>query len=161
MFQENPKLRSIIDRDLSYHADLIRERMEEELEENEDDTIEFHYLKSNAFRVLHVDGVYGGISPDGKINLSVYNQRRPIPKKITHELEGNILGDEITEKRESKQGVIRELEANLVMDATTAIALRDWLNEKIDQAEKAGLIDADEIEKRKGSNSENSHGNGN
>jgi len=110
----------------------------------EEKTIEFHYQKGNEFRVLHVDGVYGGLSPDGYINMSVYNQRRPIPQKVVHEIEDQELGDEREEERESKEGVVREVEANIVMDVNTAVALRNWIDEKLEEAVDAGLIELDD-----------------
>jgi hypothetical protein len=110
----------------------------------EKETIDFHYQKGNEFRVLHVDGVYGGLSPDGYINMSVYNQRRPIPQKVVHEIDDQELGDEREEERESKEGVVREVEANIVMDVNTAIALRNWIDEKLEEALDAGLIELDD-----------------
>ena len=36
-------------------------------------TVTFDYIKSNLFRVIHADGVWGGIAPTGKIHLSFFN----------------------------------------------------------------------------------------
>ncbi len=43
------------------------------------DRIKFHYLKSCDFKVVHVDGVFGGLTPSGDIFVTVFNQRPPLP----------------------------------------------------------------------------------
>jgi hypothetical protein len=46
----------------------------------EDHRLPFHFRKSSLFRVIHADGAYGGISPNGNIHFALYNERFPIPK---------------------------------------------------------------------------------
>lgn len=50
----------------------------------------------------------------------------------------NTLGDEIEERRITKQGVIREVEIGTVMDLSTARSVLKWLDEKIKTAEALG-----------------------
>ena len=94
--------------------------------------LRFHYIKANQFRVIHVDGAYGGVTPRGLIHMSFYSERYPIPQVTAHYItaEGQ-LGDEIPEERVSRDGPIREIEVGVVIDVTTARALVEWLNEKI------------------------------
>lgn len=92
-------------------------------------TITFDYIKSQSFRVIHVDGVHGGITPDGKrLHVSLFNERGPIPLQQTHEIsKTGELGEKITnEKRETD--VIREVESTLLLDFDTAKAIRNWLD---------------------------------
>lgn len=96
--------------------------------------IEFNFEKGNFFRVIHVDGAFGGISPTGLLHMAVYNERSPVPKKIVQKVdESGKLGSEIPERRNVRSGVFRELEADLVFTIETAVALRDWLDDKIKQ----------------------------
>jgi hypothetical protein len=99
--------------------------------------IRFDYIKSNLFRVIHVDGVFGGISPTQKIHLSVWNERWPIPKQLSYKLspEGK-RGEEINEARVSRDAVIREVECHLIMDIHVAKRIAAWLGNKIALAEK-------------------------
>jgi hypothetical protein len=46
------------------------------------------------------------------------------------------LGPEIMEKREVRQGVFREVEADLIFSVDTAIALRAWLDGKIQECQR-------------------------
>jgi hypothetical protein len=93
----------------------------------------FHYLKTSSYRTFHVDGAYGGLCPNGNIYMELFVERMPTPKQETFVLNPDgKLGPELN--REGKQGMIREIESGIVMDVITAIRLRDWLSEKIDQA---------------------------
>jgi hypothetical protein len=102
-------------------------------------TIEFQYQKSRFFRVIHADGAFGGVSAGLQIHMALFNQRRPIPKKMVYELlPGGSLGQEL--KRESEPGMIREVEVDVVLTADTAKALITWLAEKVNDIEKSNLL---------------------
>ena len=95
---------------------------------------EFHYIKEADFRSIHVDGAYGGLTNTGFLNMSVYTERNVIPRKTTHEIFPNgKLGDEIEELRDSKEGVIRQMVVDLIMNESTARNVRNWLDEKLDE----------------------------
>lgn len=99
--------------------------------------IAYDFIKSNFFRVVKVDGAFGGIGPSGSLHMSVYNERQPIPQKVVHQLiDGKTLGPEIAGKRESRQAMIREVEVDLVFDLPQAIAIREWLDTRIAQLQK-------------------------
>ncbi len=94
--------------------------------------IRFHYIKSNYFRVVHVDGAHGGITPNGNIFFSAYSQRAPIPQITTHKIEADgSVTEEIREERVGKDGIVREVEVGIMMDAATAESLHKWLGEKV------------------------------
>src|SRR5262245_36343231 len=96
--------------------------------------LQFHFEKGSYFRVIHVDGAFGGISPGSQLlHMAVFNERQPLPKSITHQMDHGKLGPEIMDKREGRSGIFREVEADLVMNVDTAIAIRAWLDEKIVQ----------------------------
>lgn len=96
----------------------------------------FHWIKSNHFRTVHVNGAFGGFSPDGSLFLSVYSERPVLPDVTVQTIESTgQLGKEIIEQRKGLQGVVRELEVGLAMDIRTAKGLAEWLNERIRIAE--------------------------
>jgi hypothetical protein len=95
---------------------------------------EFDLIKSNYFRVIHADGVVGGLSPNGNIHMALYSERRAIPTKMVHPLEGAVrLGPEIRSKRQGRTAVVREVEADIVISVEHAIRLHKWLGEKIEE----------------------------
>jgi hypothetical protein len=93
-----------------------------------------YYSKGNLFRVIHVDGIYGGptIAP-GEIQMAVFTQRFPYPDMT---MQGTN-GDEILAERVTKAGLERELEVSLIMNLQTAKSIRDWLERSIKFVEEA------------------------
>ena len=99
--------------------------------------LRYHFIKSNAFRSIHADGVFGGVTPRLTIAATFFNERPPLPDQTVHEINDNgTVGDEIKDERISRDGIVRELEANLIMDVEFAKALRNWLTTKIDLIEE-------------------------
>ena len=107
---------------------------EEAVEDKEPQKIKFHYVKSNFFRVIHADGFFGGLTPQGKINIGVFNERRPFPDLVIQEVDlaTGKLGSETL--RTGRDGVLRELEANIVMDIDIAQVILEWLQRHINEA---------------------------
>lgn len=95
----------------------------------------FHYLKSNHFRVVLVDGGIGGADGRGRVSMGIYNERRPIPRQ-TVQSTTQIGGEKPVDARD---GVIREVEAELIMSAEVAEQIGHWL---IDRAAQAREIQA-------------------
>lgn len=102
--------------------------------------LHFHFVKSSVFRVIYAEGVFGGVSPKGQIRMSLFNERFPLPQETVHEVlqnsEGGImLGNEVTTDRVSKSGIIRELEADIVLSYETAKIVHQWMGERIEEME--------------------------
>jgi len=109
------------------------------------DDVKFTYIKSNQFRVIHVDGAAGGINPDGNLTIALWNQRPAIPREIWHKSEaGGKLGPEITSRRQTAGGVVREVETSLTLDIRTAVSLFIWLRDRIKEAEALGIVHFDD-----------------
>jgi hypothetical protein len=99
--------------------------------------VQFHYIKSNAFRVIHTDGAIGHITPAGLIFVGLYSERAPIPKMMAHEItDAGQVGTERQEQRVSKTGIVREIEVGAMMGIDTAKRLVQWLQERIELAQK-------------------------
>lgn len=89
-------------------------------------SITFHYKKSSHFKTMHVDGVVGGLAPNGLIRATVFNERWPIPQSQTfHLLDNRFLGGPVDS--EGIEGVVREVEADLVMSEDSAKQMLEWL----------------------------------
>jgi hypothetical protein len=100
-------------------------------------TLKFHYIKSTLFRVVHVDGLYGGPTPKGDIQLTFYNERVAIPQQTAQVLNADgTLGPEVAEGRIGREGIVRELEVSAILDVETARGLRDWLTDQLKAVEQ-------------------------
>ena len=100
---------------------------------DENKKLEIHYQKTNSFRNIYVSGVHGGAASNKDlIFMNIFMDRVPIPQKMHVEIssEGRIDNPDPNDI-EGKKGVIREVEACLVLDKSTAIEIRTWLDDKI------------------------------
>ncbi len=94
--------------------------------------LRFEMIKSPQYRTVHADGVFGGLTPSGKVHLAVYNERFAVPTALENEvLPDGSLGTET--KREGRQAIVREMDVGIVMSIEAAKALRDWLDDKVKQ----------------------------
>lgn len=105
-------------------------------DEGEDLKIRFNYIKSTAFRVVHVDGCLGGPTPgSGRLlTMSLFNERQAYPTIVEHTAVKDAenvfrMGGEVS--REGKQGIVREIEVCAVMGLTMAKKLHLWLGAQI------------------------------
>ncbi|MGV3719837.1 MAG: hypothetical protein ACO1SX_02915 [Actinomycetota bacterium] len=94
--------------------------------------IRVHNIKSNYFRVVHADGVWGGVTAHGFVQMAFWSERTAIPKELTYTFEpGSKELKESPEDRTGREGWVREMEVSVLMDLPTAISFRGWLDEKI------------------------------
>ncbi|MCD6183169.1 MAG: hypothetical protein J7K01_02585 [Thermovirga sp.] len=95
--------------------------------------IQFDYIKANNYKECSIDGAFGGITPSKKIQISLFSERSPIPKSITHELdEDGKLGKEID--RDTREAIIRNVEVTVYLNSAAAISLHNWLGKQIENA---------------------------
>jgi hypothetical protein len=99
----------------------------------------FKYVIPENLQDCYVNGAYGGVTPRNEISMHMYCERLPIPKTISHKINSN--GSLSKERIETKGGnIVRLVQSSVVMDVGTAVAIRDWLDEKvkfIEEKEKA------------------------
>jgi hypothetical protein len=118
--------------------------------ESDPTRVSFEFIKGTYFRVIHVDGAWGGLTPKGMMSIAVYSERLPIPQKTVQSvLPDGSLGPELIEERVSRQSIIRELEADLIMDLSTAQILHAWLGDKIEQAKMLFSVQAEQAEEER------------
>ncbi len=98
--------------------------------------LETHFLKSSDFKTIYGSGVFGGITPQGLININFFTERVPLPTKIVLEVDESTgqVGGEI--EREGKEGIVREVNCGILLDISAAKQLLTWLEDKIHQYEE-------------------------
>jgi hypothetical protein len=93
--------------------------------------VRFHYIKSNFFRVGHVDGALGGWTGQGFLHMACYSERPAIPQITEHDVdaEKNVLSAATV--LEGRTGFVREIDFDLMMSRDKAQEIRDWLTERL------------------------------
>jgi hypothetical protein len=98
------------------------------------ETISIDYVKSNNFRVVNVNGLIGGVTLTGDIHMAVWNQRRPYPQQVVHEItEEGTLGRELSRKARETD-LLREIEVGLVFSPDMAESMIRWLQSRLEEA---------------------------
>lgn len=70
--------------------------------------------------------------------MAVYAERQPIPRETVHLLKSDTeLGDELREKRVSREHLVRIVEGVLHMDLAAARVVHTWLGQQIGVLEQA------------------------
>jgi hypothetical protein len=94
--------------------------------------IGIYYQRSRHYRTIHADGAQLGVTPRAAIQFTLFTDQRPMPEFVLHQInpDGN-LGEVIEEAK--KEGVIREVEANVVMDVATATSFVEKLQGVLEQ----------------------------
>jgi YD repeat-containing protein len=96
----------------------------------EDVLLTFHYIKSNHFRVIHVDGMIGGISPAGDaIELALFSERVPIPLRTVQKINPDGTQQEVD--WDGRDGITREVDVNAIMSIETAEMVATWLLKQV------------------------------
>ena len=98
--------------------------------------LEFHNKINPGYRQIHADGILGGITPKGLININFFSERFPIPKSTFYEfIAEKKLIKEIKHSDDSKEGIIREFEFGVYLEINAAKELSNWLLDKINEYE--------------------------
>jgi hypothetical protein len=88
-----------------------------------------------------VQGVFGGVAPQGQIAASLYTERWVLPKKSEVEISVEEGTNKVTSSAETpietKEGVMRTVVGTYYMDANTAEAIGNWLLQKAADARAA------------------------
>lgn len=99
--------------------------------------IEFNLHKAPYHRTFHVDGIYGGLTPDGKLSIDFFNQNFPLPTATIHEMvDLYTVGKEIGRKGDKPRVIERLIETRVMMDISVAKTFRTWIDGKIKEYDK-------------------------
>lgn len=96
-------------------------------------TIRFHYIKSPAFRTVHVDGGIGGPTPEADfLHVALYSERAAIPQQMEYYLnDDDTLGEPVPGGQVTRGGIVREMQVDAIMTWETAQRLHEWIGKHL------------------------------
>jgi hypothetical protein len=100
------------------------------------DTVALEYIKSQFFRVIHVDGAIGGPTPTGHIHLALFSERPAIPRRVVVPIANGSLGDPIPAETVVRDGMVREMDVDIMMSLSTAEQLGNLLAQIVEDIKK-------------------------
>ncbi|MCP4042208.1 MAG: hypothetical protein GY731_09675 [Gammaproteobacteria bacterium] len=66
--------------------------------------------------------------------MALFSERPAIPRETVNQLnEDGTLGPPIAEEMVSREGLIREMDVDVIMDINSAIIIRAWLDRRIQE----------------------------
>src|SRR6266404_4959205 len=91
------------------------------------DKIRFVFEKSRHHRSFHADGAWASTTPQGEIQISFFNDLRPVPDFTVHSVDSQgSLGEEV-ERETQPSDITRELNVTVVMNKETIKRVIDLL----------------------------------
>lgn len=106
--------------------------------------IRYHYETLPEARLHPAHGVWGGINGQGELEICFYNESERLPPYIEQSIEPDgTLGPEMYLDQDGVRHIQRTIHSKIVMNYQSAVALRDWLQDRVAEmeADGAGLID--------------------
>lgn len=92
--------------------------------------ITFKYVIPENLRDCWSNGVWGGVTPRGEINMHFFNERAALPNSEAYEIDED--GKLKTPPEIDKGGdIVRMIQASITIDVTTAIKIKNWLDDRI------------------------------
>ncbi len=102
--------------------------------------IRYEYQEESNLAMQYAHGVWGGINPQGEIEINFYTEQDKIPTNSERYLKPDgSFGPEITLTEEDTRIVTRKINAKVLINRHTARALLGWLAEKLENLEAEDL----------------------
>ncbi len=99
--------------------------------------VRYEYEQDPQTRLQYAHGVWGGINPQGEIELNFYTESDKLPAHSERIIapDGSF-GHEIAPQDENLKVVVRHIHSKLLLNYHTARAVLDWLQEKVETLEE-------------------------
>ena len=97
--------------------------------------VTFRFKKDDDYRLIPVNGVWGGVTPRGDIKVDFFHESQSLPEEITHTV---TLDGKLTNEREHLPPltVQRTILVGMVLTVEQAESIGRWLQEKAREVRK-------------------------
>jgi hypothetical protein len=99
-------------------------------------SVKFLFEKSPLYRSIHADGAWGRLDPGANIHMTIFNEKpqMPISGVIQNTTAGQWVLDENKIQFAHDAPLVREIEADVIMNLPAAVAVRNMLTSFINSA---------------------------
>ncbi len=100
------------------------------------------FVRSPLHRVIHGSGVWGGLTPQGELRISFFNEMLTLPDAAVYDVtpsqSGSSAISEVVEERIGGQGpdTTREIEVDVVVSINVARSIHRWIGEKLTEYDR-------------------------
>jgi hypothetical protein len=98
--------------------------------------VRYEYQQNPDVRIHYAHGVWGGINPQGEIEVNFYLESDKIPPHSERLIapDGSF-GHEVIPYEEEVRAVTRTIHSRVILNYYTARAVLEWLEDKLDMLE--------------------------
>lgn len=89
--------------------------------------LKFHFHSADTYRLVPINGVWGGATPRGEIKADFFYESASLPTSVTHEVNGETFGREI--ERVGGE-IVRLVEFGMILSPEQARSIGQWLVDK-------------------------------
>ena len=101
-------------------------------EKKEQPVATFDVIRSPSFRVVHSNGVWGGITPHNELSVTFFSEKFALPSRMKHPINADTtIGEPILEEGEILYQ--REAEFEILINKKQAVLLYEWLGNHISE----------------------------
>ncbi len=99
--------------------------------------VRYDYTVDNGVSLNFAHGVWGGINPQGEIEMNFYleTDKLPLSSRISVGEDGSMGAEKSTYEDGGEHVIIRRIHSRVLMNYQTARSLADWLEEKLETLE--------------------------
>ena len=92
----------------------------------------YKYIIPEDYEPEYINGIYGGLSPNGELVLNFFMDRFPIPLEARHAINeiGQVDNKTIQENNEDIK-IRRVIKQGVMMSPNTAVSIYHWLKERL------------------------------
>ena len=106
--------------------------------------VQFVFEEADDYKIAHVNGVWGGVTPRGELVCNFFFEHTPVPNVEIRYVDDKGKLTEKSIRKPSEPSVIRELRVGISLHKEQAISIAKWMLERVKQFEQ---IQKEDIEK--------------
>ncbi len=102
-------------------------------QDNELNRVRYEYTKNSELKLEYAHGVWGGINPQGEIEINFYTESDKLPPSAEYIIapDGNI-ASEVLQGNAEPRTIVRNIHSKILINAQTAKGLYTWLEDKLE-----------------------------
>lgn len=101
--------------------------------------VRYEYEQEPEVRLQYAHGVWGGVNPQGEVELNFYTESDKMPQYSERIISADgSFGHETTPCEDDLKVVTRRVHTKLLLNYHTAKAVIEWLQDKVDALETEG-----------------------
>jgi hypothetical protein len=106
-------------------------------ESQNQNVVDFHFEFDKDYRIIAVNGIWGGATPRGQVQLDFFVERQGIPEVITNRLmEDGGIGPEVPGTRKPPTRLVRTMQVGILLTIEEAENVANFIRDRVAEIRK-------------------------